>query len=80
MKKELTYFETITMIAETKKFFESQLETRLSLTKNFFVSDIIVIVSKYVNSFFILIFPSFLIIIFIFLLRYCRYIYFNLYS
>ncbi len=33
MKKELTYFETITMIAETKKYFESQLETRLSLTK-----------------------------------------------
>lgn len=33
MKKELTYLETITMIAETKKYFESQLETRLSLTK-----------------------------------------------
>ena len=33
MKKELTYFETITMIAETKKYFESQLEKRLSLTK-----------------------------------------------
>ena len=33
MKKELTYYETITMIAETKKYFESQLETRLSLTK-----------------------------------------------
>lgn len=33
MKKELTYLETITMIAETKKYFESQIETRLSLTK-----------------------------------------------
>ena len=33
MKKELTYFETITIIYETKKFFESQLEKRLSLTK-----------------------------------------------
>lgn len=33
MKKELTYLETIKMIAETKKYFESQLETRLSLTK-----------------------------------------------
>ena len=33
MKKELTYFETITMISETKKFFESQLETRLGLIK-----------------------------------------------
>lgn len=33
MKKELTYLETITMISETKKYFESQLETRLSLTK-----------------------------------------------
>ncbi len=33
MKKELTYLETITMIAETKRFFESQIEKRLSLTK-----------------------------------------------
>ena len=33
MKKQLTYLETITMIAETKKYFESQLEVRLSLTK-----------------------------------------------
>ena len=33
MKKELTYLETITMIAETKKYFESQLEKRLSLIK-----------------------------------------------
>lgn len=33
MKKELTYLETITMIAEAKKYFESQIETRLSLTK-----------------------------------------------
>ena len=33
MKKELTYYETISMIAETKKYFESQLETRLDLIK-----------------------------------------------
>ena len=33
MKKELTYYETISMIAETKKYFESQLEKRLSLIK-----------------------------------------------
>ena len=33
MKKELTYLETITMIAETKKYFESQIEKRLSLIK-----------------------------------------------
>lgn len=33
MKKELTYVETIKQIAEVKKQFESQLETRLSLTK-----------------------------------------------
>ena len=33
MKKELKYLETITMIAETKKYFESQLEKRLDLIK-----------------------------------------------
>lgn len=33
MKKELSYLETIKMIAEAKKYFESQIETRLSLTK-----------------------------------------------
>ena len=33
MKKELSYLETIKQIAEVKKHFESQLETRLSLTK-----------------------------------------------
>ena len=33
MKKELTYLETIKQIAEVKKHFESQLETRLGLTK-----------------------------------------------
>lgn len=33
MTKELTYVETIKQIAEIKKHFESQLETRLSLTK-----------------------------------------------
>lgn len=33
MKKELSYLETIKMIAEIKKHFESQLETRLKLTK-----------------------------------------------
>lgn len=33
MKKELSYLETIKMIAEIKKHFESQLETRLQLTK-----------------------------------------------
>ena len=33
MKKELTYLEKITMISETKKCFESQIEKRLGLTK-----------------------------------------------
>ncbi|MBE6155669.1 MAG: aspartate--ammonia ligase [Firmicutes bacterium] len=33
MKKELSYLETIKMIAEVKKHFESQLEKRLALTK-----------------------------------------------
>ena len=33
MKKELSYFETIKLIEDAKKFFEKQLETRLSLTK-----------------------------------------------
>ena len=33
MKKELSYLETITAIAEIKKHFESQLEVRLGLTK-----------------------------------------------
>ncbi|MBQ9072051.1 MAG: aspartate--ammonia ligase [Bacilli bacterium] len=33
MKKELTYLETIKMISEVKKIFESQLEKRLGLTK-----------------------------------------------
>ena len=33
MRKELTYIETIKQIAEIKKHFESQLETRLGLTK-----------------------------------------------
>ena len=33
MKKELSYFETIKKIEETKKIFESQLEKRLGLTK-----------------------------------------------
>ena len=33
MKKELSYVETIKQIAETKKHFESQIETRLGLTK-----------------------------------------------
>ena len=33
MKKELSYLETIKQIAEIKRHFESQLETRLSLTK-----------------------------------------------
>ena len=33
MKKELSYLETIKQIAEVKKQFESQLETRLGLTK-----------------------------------------------
>lgn len=33
MKKELSYLETIKMIAEIKKHFESQLETRLKLIK-----------------------------------------------
>ena len=33
MKKELTYLETIKQIAEIKRHFESQLETRLGLTK-----------------------------------------------
>lgn len=33
MKKELSYFETIKLIEEIKKYFEKQLEVRLSLTK-----------------------------------------------
>ena len=33
MKKELSYLETIKQIAEIKRHFESQLETRLGLTK-----------------------------------------------
>ena len=33
MKKELSYLETVKMIDEIKKYFEKQLETRLSLTK-----------------------------------------------
>jgi len=33
MKKELSYFETIKMIGEIKKIFESQFEKRLGLTK-----------------------------------------------
>ncbi len=33
MKKELSYLETIKIIADIKKHFESQLETRLSLVK-----------------------------------------------
>ncbi|MBR6690667.1 MAG: aspartate--ammonia ligase [Bacilli bacterium] len=33
MKKELSYLETIKMIAEVKKIFESQIEKRLGLTK-----------------------------------------------
>ena len=33
MKKELSYLETIQMIAEIKKHFERQIETRLGLTK-----------------------------------------------
>ena len=33
MKKELSYLETIKAIDETKKYFERQLETKLSLTK-----------------------------------------------
>ena len=33
MKKELTYLETIKMIAEIKKTFESQIEKRLGITK-----------------------------------------------
>lgn len=33
MKKELSYFETIKTIDEIKKYFEKQLETRLSLIK-----------------------------------------------
>ncbi len=33
MKKELSYLETIKIIDEIKKFFEKQLESRLSLTK-----------------------------------------------
>lgn len=33
MKKQLTYIETIKMIDETKRYFEKQLESRLSLTK-----------------------------------------------
>ena len=33
MKKELSYLETIKMISEIKKTFESQIEKRLGLTK-----------------------------------------------
>lgn len=33
MKKELSYLETITMIEETKKYFEGQIEKRLGLIK-----------------------------------------------
>ena len=33
MKKELSYIETIRIISEIKKYFESQMETRLQLTK-----------------------------------------------
>ena len=33
MKKELSYLETIKAIDEIKKYFERQLEARLSLTK-----------------------------------------------
>ena len=33
MKKELTYLEKIIMIGEIKKYFESQLESRLDLIK-----------------------------------------------
>ncbi|MBE6149201.1 MAG: aspartate--ammonia ligase [Firmicutes bacterium] len=33
MKKELSYFETIKMIEEIKRIFESQIEVRLGLTK-----------------------------------------------
>ena len=33
MKKELSYLETIKAIDEVKKYFERQLEARLSLTK-----------------------------------------------
>ena len=33
MKKELSYFETISMIDEIKKTFEKQIEKRLGLTK-----------------------------------------------
>ena len=33
MKKELTYLEKLIMIGEIKKYFESQLEKRLGLTK-----------------------------------------------
>ena len=33
MKKELSYLETVKIIDEIKKYFEKQLETRLSLTK-----------------------------------------------
>jgi len=33
MKKELSYLETIKMIGEVKRIFESQLEKRLELTK-----------------------------------------------
>ena len=33
MKKELSYLETIKVINEIKKYFERQLEARLSLTK-----------------------------------------------
>ena len=33
MKKELSYLETVEMIAEIKKTFESQIEARLGLVK-----------------------------------------------
>ena len=33
MKKELSYYETVKAIDEVKKYFEKQLEARLSLTK-----------------------------------------------
>ena len=33
MKEELSYYETIKAIDETKKYFERQLEVRLGITK-----------------------------------------------
>ena len=33
MKKELSYFDTVIMIDEVKKYFESQIEKRLGLIK-----------------------------------------------